>query len=465
MSNLSSKAIWILFSDGGAKLFGFLTTIYLARTLGAEQYGLITLAITVLGITMWFSDLGLNTLATRSMAASTPGERNPARFFWLKIFLSLLVMVISGVVIWFVMSGNPTLRALILLFLLSLLPQALQIEWYFKGVQKFEWVTLANWIQGGLYLGSLFVFVSTEDLFFVPLLYSASILAGSLSMILSYRGKVPLNQKPDISKWVSDVRKSFFLGAGHFLSQSIILLPPLMIGFFFGELQVGYYGVAFKLILVIMLADHVFGTLLLPNLTKLWVENKSNVKPQLQTVARWMFFFGCIGAIVLYYSAETVIVLLFGTEYLAAAEMLKVLCFLLPVTFLNTVYSFGLISFGKDREFMMSTLFGGAGAFLFMTAGGLTGIVYWLVAAVVLSEIWITICMYVPFRRYTELPLTSYIVVLIFFLVILLAAGAFIPWHNLVIMAIVIPLFSFLVFITGYIKRYDVEWLKRKITQ
>ena len=41
---------------------------------------------------------------------------------------------------------------------MSLLPQSLQIQWYYNGVQDFKWVTIANWIQGAVYLiGLIFI--------------------------------------------------------------------------------------------------------------------------------------------------------------------------------------------------------------------------------------------------------------------------------------------------------------------
>ena len=184
MRNLTTKAFWILFSDGGAKLFGFFTTIYLARTFGADSYGLIILSISVMGICIWFSDLGIKTLATRSIAASEPEDRTPARYFWLKLTLSLIVIALSAILIWFILAHNPTLRTLTLLFVLSLFPQSLQIQWYYNGTQEFKWITLSNWIQGAVYLGGLLLIVTSNDLFIVPVIYSISILVGALVMLI-----------------------------------------------------------------------------------------------------------------------------------------------------------------------------------------------------------------------------------------------------------------------------------------
>lgn len=463
MRNLTSKALWIFFSDGGAKLFGFFTTIYLARVLGVEQYGLITIAISVLGIAMWFSDLGLKTLATRSIAAADPENRNPSRYFWLKIILSVTVMLISGSIIWILMSSEPVLRSLILLFILSLLPQSLKIDWYYKGVQDFQWITLASWIQGIVYLGGLILLVSAEDLLLVPLIYSASILAGALIMILSYRGKSSLSKRPDISQWSTDIKTSFYLGSGHFLAQSIILLPPLLIGYYFNELQVGYYGVALKLILMAMLVDHVFTTLLFPNLTRLWNDQPGKVPAQLSITGKWMLFFGASGTLILYFSADFFITLLFGNQFQPAISMLMILSFLLPVTFLNSVYSFGLISFGKDRDFLFSTLAGGTGCAILLISAGLTGSIQWVIVAVVISEILITLFVYLRFRKTIHLSLSGYIAGLTGILLLLIIGGSFLPLPGIILAMLTPLLFFAFLYMFGLLALKDINWLKQRI--
>src|SRR6056297_317028 len=462
MRNLTAKAFWILFSDGGAKLFGFFTTIYLARTFGAELYGLIVLAISVMSICIWFSDLGIQTLATRAMAAAKSENRTPAQYFWLKVTLSVAVIIISGIAIWFVLGQNPVLRNLSLLFLMSLLPQSLQIQWYYNGIQEFKWITLSNWIQGAVYLGGLIAIVSSDDLYMVPVIYSLSLLAGAITMLLVYRGNQSLLTLPDVSKWSDDIKNSFYLGSGHFMAQSIILMPPIIIGYFFSESDVGFYSVAFKLILVVMLADKMISTLLLANLSKLWTERPEDVPEQLRIVARWMIFFGSVGSIGLYFISPLVIPFLFGEGYNSSITMLKILCFFLPLTFLNSVYSYGLISFGKDRLYMKSTLIGGSSAVVLMVLGGLTNILSAMIVSVILAELLITISVYVEFKKVISLNIGSFTILLFSILAIAITLGSYISIATIPVMILVIGSFSLLLYVSGLIKAEDVNWLKRR---
>ena len=465
MRNLSLKAFWILFSDGGAKLFGFFTTVYLARTFGAESYGLIVLALSVMGICIWFSDLGIQTLATRAIAAASPENRTPARYFWLKVSLSLTVMLISAIAIWFILGGNPELRMLVLLFLMSLLPQSLQIQWYYNGTQNFKWITLSNWIQGSVYLGGLLMIVSSDDLNVVPVIYTLSMLAGAITLLVVYRGNQSLLKIPNISNWISDIRNSFYLGAGHFMAQSIILLPPIVISFFFSESDVGFYSVAFKLILVVMLADRMISTLLLANLSKMWLERPGDVQKQLLLVARWMLVLGSLGAIALFFLSSSIIPLLFGAGYSSSIIILKILCFFVPVTFLNSLYSYGLISFGKDREFMNATVIGGAGAILVMIAGGSSQILFMMVASVIIAELFITFSVHAQFKKVMTLNISRFVIFTVISLAASVLLGYFLPVHNLLVMVLTMAGFSVMIYGTGLLTTDDILWLKRRITK
>jgi O-antigen/teichoic acid export membrane protein len=78
MNRVNTKAFWFFLGDAGVRIFGFITTVLLARILGAEAFGLITISVAILGFSSWFSDLGLNMMGTRTL--SQPKRKGPIRF-------------------------------------------------------------------------------------------------------------------------------------------------------------------------------------------------------------------------------------------------------------------------------------------------------------------------------------------------------------------------------------------------
>ena len=374
--------------DGGAKLFGFFATIYLARTLGVEQFGMLSFALSLLGIFAWFTDLGINTVATREIAAPLNNNRaKAADFFWLKLILSLIVMLIAALIIWFVFAEQPVIRTLCLLFILVLLPQSLQTDWYYNGVQKFQWITMGRWIQGIIYLGGILMIISSEDLLLVPLIYAISVLMSSCAMIAVMQNPGKLLFVPVKSVWRRILKSGVKLGTGSFIAQAGVLLPYVLLKYFHTEEIIGYYSAAFKIILVMMLADRVLFTLLLPNLSIKWKSKNANLPLLFNRLTKWLMTAGSAGALLVIFTAEPVIEFLFGSEYLPAAPMLVILSMFLPATFVNTVFMHALITAGEDTRYLKATIRGGILAVALMVSAAAAAPLEVFIASVAVSEI------------------------------------------------------------------------------
>ena len=67
-----------------------------------------------------------------------------------------------------------------------------------------------------------------------------------------------------------------------------------MIGIFMSTSEAGLYGAAFRLILIGMLLDRLFVQLLIPNLSKQWVENKERALVHLEHTSRIMLSVGVL---------------------------------------------------------------------------------------------------------------------------------------------------------------------------
>ena len=465
MKRLLPKAVWIFVGDGGAKLFGFIATIYLARTLGVEQFGQLAFALSVLGICAWFTDMGINTVATRSVAAENKESTYfPSDFLWLKLVLTMLTIIVSSVALWFIFIEQPTIRALCLLFLLSLIPHALQIEWYYRGVQKFEWVTLGKWIQGAVYVTGLILIVTADDLLTVPVIYALSIFAGALSMIIVYGNLQDLFKLPDVNNWSIIFKSGAKVGVGSFLAQSVILFPYIILAVIFSDRIVGLYGAAFKVILVVMLADRVFTTLLLPNLSEKWTDKPEAMTNSLNTLSKWMLTAGFSASVILWFNAEFIITTLFSAEYSEAAQMLALLSFFIPATFLNSVFMYGLISSGDDNRFLSATLYGGILSLIIMTLGALSENIAVFVLSVVISEITIALFVYMKFNGLLKIDVIKPVLIITSAFAVSLILAGYIPLTAPIVSIISLIFFGILLIVTKGINAEDYRWLKRQIT-
>src|SRR5690554_32043 len=137
MIRLKEKAFWITAGDIAGRGFSFAASIYLARTLGSELFGLITVAISIIGYATWFSDLGLNNIGIRE-AAKQPEKRiyRLIEIFSMKIVLGIVAIFLAGIIISF-LQINTTEKFVLLGYLFSIIPYMVLMEWFFAGRQEF----------------------------------------------------------------------------------------------------------------------------------------------------------------------------------------------------------------------------------------------------------------------------------------------------------------------------------------
>ena len=92
------NTFWLAVAGGISKLLKFVLFVYVARILGATEYGKFTFALAFIGLFIIFADLGLSQIITREFAREKEKEKEFSAIVSLKILLSLgtFVLVLLG---------------------------------------------------------------------------------------------------------------------------------------------------------------------------------------------------------------------------------------------------------------------------------------------------------------------------------------------------------------------------------
>ncbi len=422
MSKLTQKIARIAFGDIFGRGIGFATTIYLARTLGSEAFGMLTIGLSFLGYAIWVSDLGLLNIGAREVAKE-PLKRifRAKEVFLLKIVLGILVFGFSFLII-------PTFeipeeqKEIIQGFMYSLIPYALLMEWYYNGKQYFGKVAFSKIAHSSLYLILVLLFVhSREDLSLVPVVYAIGI-SFSAFVLGAYSFKENPFELP-ARGWavIKDLFQSALtLGSGDFFKRMLQLLPPLLIGFLLSANDAGIYGAAIRIIFIAMLIDRIFVHLLLPNLASQWIENISLAKSNVRIASRLLLLIGSVLALGIAISSPVLIEWIYGNEYVLSSPVLSILTVFLFFTFLNSLFSTGLLAIGKDQEYFNSSLFAGIISATIMILASTTGDLYLVAVSVAISEVIFTGFALFWFRKHVSLKIIGKTTI-----TILIAAGLY----------------------------------------
>ncbi len=463
MGKLKQKAFWIALGDFSGRGFSFITSIYLARTLGSEFYGLIVIAISILGYCTWFADLGMINLAVREVAKEPVKRLFRAReIFNMKVLLGIIVLVISLLIVSNLEMEHQK-KSIILSYLYSLIPYAILMEWYYNGRQQFGKVAASKALNGLVYLVLVFLLVhKQEDVALVPYLYlggisAATILLGFFSI---FEKPFPLPSR-GLNIYSDLLKTSSILGVGWFFTQLIQLLPPILIGVFLSLNDAGIYGAAYRILLILMLLDRVFVNILLPNLAAVWAVNKDLAKKQINLVLKLIIVGGSLITTLLVFNSETIVSLLFGPSFGASVIILKYLSVFILFTFINSLFSFGLIAIGKDQQYLQANVLGGSVSAVLIVLFTSFGTPVSAAIAVSLSELVILLCSYYWFKKNVELnffkPLTLIVIPTIIFFVVVTALQI----HALFASLAYVAFLAFVSWATGTIRKEEIQWINR----
>ena len=340
--------------DGLARLLSFGATIYLARVLGADGYGVVALALGIALYLQQLVDYGVEALGIRRVAAArTDAAAMAGAYLAGRMALAITLLAITAVAatVFLPDPEGPVLA----LYALTLFPIALSTRWVHLGLERARPVGVARVVGEAIMLLGVLVFVrSPEGILSVPLaqFVGDGVAMGWLFLRLGSHGlRVRL-------RWdgprIRELAGSALPLVGHSLLGLVIYNSDLIfLRLFRGRGDVGLYAVAYTLISFMLNLGWAYSQSLLPTLTRL--DSEGGDKGGLfQTAQAQVFVVTAPLAVGGWLVAEPLLQSLFGPEYLAAGAALAVLIWSVPISLVRTVSLAGLLS-GERQDLVLRT--------------------------------------------------------------------------------------------------------------
>ncbi len=463
MRKLSANALLLFGGDAVARALGFFTTIHLARTLGAESFGLVIIGLSVLSYALWFSDLGLTTLGTREMARPAEARRHPpSDILATRLILSIVVLPVMQIVT-LLLYPDPSARWVSALYLLSVPAFALSLEWYVQGAQRFLPFTLSRLITAAVYFIAVMVGVSgPADVPRVPLFSLVGTLAAAFLLLAIRRDQRLRPSGFSRERMWGVLRRAAPIGVGGIFAQTVQLLPPLALGLLATNADAGILGAAMKVIFVVLVVDRVFTAMFLPAVAKLFASDPERTREHLERALAFILVLGFgIGMLITVYAAG-ILRIIYNESYQSGARALGIMSWFAAATLVNSIFSYGLIGTGAERSYLRATVTGGTIAAILTFAmtwwWGLTG----AAVAMVAGELAIVILTYLQFRRRIRLRFARPLAVAAALAATLAFLAERLDMHELWSAPILGALFLLMAYLLGAVRRDDILWLMKR---
>ncbi|MBN2619870.1 flippase [candidate division WOR-3 bacterium] len=353
MKAVSRNFISLFLSDAVSRVFGFLATVYIARILTVEGFGLIHYGLAFLTYAMLLTNPGVTTIGAREIARDRSNTRIVFEILGLRITLSIVVLVLCGAGLLLI-PGDPATKNIMLLYFIALIPFSFLLEFVFQGREEMEYIGVSRVLQSAAYVVFLVVLVhGLENLVFVPVSYLIGYgLATGFLIFSFFRRYHGFRIRFSFRFWRELLIVATPVGLATVFNQAALTLPPIILGIFHAKEVVGVYSASYKIIIMLLIIERVFHYVSFPVLSKQFASAPTKLGGTFSLLARIIMAITVPGAIGGAIIAGRLIALIYGPGYESAVFVLQLLLFYFMVAPLNSIFGYGLVAVDKQRRFL-----------------------------------------------------------------------------------------------------------------
>jgi O-antigen/teichoic acid export membrane protein len=363
LKGIARHSLVLFAGDALARLMLFAATVWIARTLRPEAFGIVTFAQAVQGYLLLAGDWGMSIYGLREMATADAGRRAVwATVTTLRAGLTSLGVAIALVVTWLV-PANDTTRTVVTVTLLGAVPLALVPDWACRAVGRMGWAATLGALQPALLLvGALLLVHGPADAPWVPAvrLVAAAVAAavGTAALARLRFGDAADEARAARVTWREwlrshPVRAALRSGAVLLAANAAVLAynsgDSLLLKLLSGDRAVGLYGSAYRVVQVPLAAFNAVTFAAFPVLARLHRGNPEAVRDVTGRLVGWAFVAGVVVAAALSLLSGPLVRALYGEAYAPAAAALAVLAFVVPLDFLVSTIGTSYVASGLER--------------------------------------------------------------------------------------------------------------------
>ncbi|RYG00614.1 MAG: flippase, partial [Chitinophagaceae bacterium] len=246
---------------------------YLLVVVGVENFGLISLAQSVMSYFIIITDFGFNLTSTREIVSNRHDLKKVSEIVSTTLVLKTMLSFACFVVLLLCLRFVPMLADHSLFYLISfslVIGQLVMPTWFFQGMEKMQFLAYINVVGKTVFTVLIFfLVVKPGDYMYVPLYLSlGNILSGILGIAIMFR-RFKLNfRMPSVQVLKKELKTGGSIMLSNFAINAYVNSNIVILGFFSNTTVVGYYSVAEKILYCVRQIMNLFFQATYPQLCK-----------------------------------------------------------------------------------------------------------------------------------------------------------------------------------------------------
>ena len=343
---------FILLGQAVGAVLGIVLVVFLARYLGDVQYGKYAFAFSFTALFLVISDMGLGLLSVREIArAPQKASEYLTTISLTKLVLSLIMVGLIAIVINVMHYPKDTTIAVYIMGFITIFTSfSTFFRLIFRAFERMEYEAMTVAVERVLVVGAaialLYLGYGLVKVVFAMLVAQA--VACVFTLIICIRKFARPRLAFDFSLSKRLVKAALPFGIASVFGAIILQTATVMLSIMKGDAAVGWYNVAYQLVLGTLLIPSAFGSSIYPVLSRYFISSKDGLAMAYEKSLKFLGALAIPLGIGTTLIAGKIIFLLYGAEFANSVIALQILIWAASFTFVSLIVGYTLASI--DRQ-------------------------------------------------------------------------------------------------------------------
>lgn len=363
--SLAKNSIFNMAYKGFTALFPLITMSYISYVILPAGVGRVAYANTVAAYFVLVACLGLPSYGVKAIAQNNTSKEERSRTFLELFFINFTATVLCTAAYYLfvnMFSYFADKRQLLDIMGLLLILNIFNIDWFYQGMEEYVYISVRSFVVKVASFAVMLVFVREEDDYLIYALILCIATAGNnlwnawnLRKYISLRSLEGWRFHPG-----RHMRPVLILLASTIATEVYTMLDTVMLEYYFGDVPVGYYSNATKVVRVVYTLVIALVAVFYPRISLCYKQKDYETGNRLinqGTRILLLLALPCTFGLLL--TADYVVPLLFGEAFLPAVPTLRILSVLILI--FSLAYFLGhviLTAAGMERMILRATAAG-----------------------------------------------------------------------------------------------------------
>lgn len=343
-------------------IFPLITYPYICRVLGVEAIGKCNYILGIVTYFLLFATMGTSVIGIREIAKNRDNPEALNKTFSSIFLLNLICTIVASFFYFMLVITVPSLseyETLMLLGAVQLIFTIFQIEWFYKGIEEFKYITVRSIAVKFLYLICLLIFCHKPEDYVVYFLLTILSFVGNTVFNWFYKKKFVNFTRHFYS--LREFFNSFFIvGVYTILASMYTSFNVVYLGWVASDIEVGYYTTAIKLFAIILSFYTAVTGVLMPRISNLNKKGEMSVMRNLNEKSLNVLI-PTVLCLIIYLEvyANEIIYIIAGRGYESAVFSFRILLPILLFAGVEQILNNQiLMPMEKDKYLLFSSLLG-----------------------------------------------------------------------------------------------------------